>query len=77
MSKSLSLMLLSMLLTGCATSREAVVPTPWGLVGVKSFHSAPDAAGTRSALADEIDSHRRDGLVSSLAAARDATVASR
>jgi hypothetical protein len=77
MSKSLSLLLLSMLLAGCATSREALVPTPWGVVGVKSFHHAPDAAGTRSALAEEIDSHRRDGLVSSQTAANEATVAAR
>ena len=77
MSKSLSLLLLPMLLTGCATSRDAFMPTPWGVVGGKSFHHTSDAAGTRSALAEEIESHRRDGLVSSQAAKNEVTVAAR
>lgn len=77
MTKTLCGLLLALVLSGCATAPDALVPTPWGVVGMKSFGESPDPAKQRSSQLAAIEAHRHDGLVSSASSSAVSTLASR
>ncbi len=54
--------LLTLALTGCASTSQVVVPTPWGVAGLTRFGSEAGATPTEVAL--RIDAQRQQGLVS-------------
>lgn len=77
MAKRLCVLLLPLLLAGCVTAPGAFVPTPWGVVGVKSFDAATESVPETSPQLAVIEAHRHDGLVSSAAFDGEPALASR